>query len=119
MWYVNSWERVCHTLKDKDRDRDKDKKMRQEKTDGLDTIEAIKLYGKKPCGKPWSICNNGYCYLFSPSTKVAKFNLNDGKLVRLWDGYSQTTMRHINEWLQLHWLPTITKKQWMKMEGSR
>ena len=92
------------------------KTMIQKKTDGLDPIEAIKLYGKKPCGKPWSICHNGYCYLFSHSTKVAKFNLNDGKLVRLWDGYSQTTMCHINEWLQLHWLPTITKKQWEGME---
>ena len=95
------------------------KTMRQKKTDGLDPIEAIKLYGKKPCGKPWSICHNGYCYLFSHSTKVAKFNLKDGKLVRLWDGYSQTTMRHINEWLRLHWLPTITKKQWEEMEVAR
>ena len=93
--------------------------MRQKKTDGLDPIEAIKLYEKKPRGKPWSICHNGYCYLFSHSTKVAKFNLNDGKLVRLWDGYSQTTMRHINVWLRLHWLPTITKKQWMKMEVAK
>ena len=93
--------------------------MRRKKTDGLDPIEAIQLYGKKPCEKPWSICHNGYCYLFSYSTKVAKFNLEDGKLVRLCDCYSQTTIRHINEWLQLHWLPTITKKQWEEMEVAR
>ena len=93
--------------------------MKKKKTDGLDVIEAIQLYGKKPCEKPWSICYNGYCYLFSYSTKVAKFNLEDGKLVRLCDCYSQTTIRHINEWLQLHWLPTITKKQWEEMEVAK
>ena len=34
MWYVNYWERVCHTLKDKDKDRDKDKDNETEKRKG-------------------------------------------------------------------------------------
>ena len=95
--------------------------MRQKRIDGLDGLEVTPICEKKPCGKAFEIYHDGYgyCYLFSYSTKVAKLNLNDGKLVRLWDGYSQTTMRHINEWLQLHWFPTITKKQWMKMEVAR
>ena len=41
MWYVNSWERVCHTLKDKDKDRDKDKDDDTEKRKGGG---AMKLY---------------------------------------------------------------------------
>lgn len=41
MWYVNSWERVCHTLKDKDKDRDKDKDDETEKRKGGG---AMKLY---------------------------------------------------------------------------
>ena len=45
MWYVNSWERVCHTLKDKDkdkdRDRDNDKDNEAEKGKGGG---AMKLY---------------------------------------------------------------------------
>lgn len=41
MWYVNSWERVCHTLKDKDKDRDKDKDNETEKRKGGG---AMKLY---------------------------------------------------------------------------
>ena len=41
MWYANSWERVCHTLKDKDKDRDKDKDNETEKRKGGG---AMKLY---------------------------------------------------------------------------
>ena len=41
MWYINSWERVCHTLKDKDKDRDKDKDNETEKRKGGG---AMKLY---------------------------------------------------------------------------
>lgn len=39
MWCVNSWERVCHTLKDKDRDRDKENETEKRKGGG-----AMKLY---------------------------------------------------------------------------
>ena len=41
MWYVNSWERVCHTLKDKDKDRDKDK---DDETEKRKVGGAMKLY---------------------------------------------------------------------------
>lgn len=92
------------------------KTMRQKR---IDVLEVTPIGEKKSCGKAYEIYHDGYFYLVSYSTKVAKFNLNNGELVRLWDGYSQTTMRHINEWLQLHWLPTITKKQWMKMEVAK
>ena len=38
---MNSWERVCHTLKDKDKDRDKDKDNETEKRKGGG---EVKLY---------------------------------------------------------------------------
>ena len=90
--------------------------MRQKRIDGY---EITPIGEKKSCGKSFEIYHDGYFYLVSYLTKVAKFNPNDGELVRLWDGYSQTIMRHINKWLQLHGLPTITKRQWMKMEVAR
>ena len=40
MWCVNSWERVCHTLKDKDKDRDKDKDNETEKRKGGGSMKA-------------------------------------------------------------------------------
>ena len=44
MWYVNSWERVCHTLKDKDKDKDKDNETEKRKGGG-----AMKLYNTDFC----------------------------------------------------------------------
>ena len=41
MRYSNSWERVCHTLKEKDKDREKDKDNETEKRKGGG---AMKLY---------------------------------------------------------------------------
>lgn len=44
MWYVNSWERVCHTLKDKDKDRDKDKDNETEKRKGGGAMKLYNMY---------------------------------------------------------------------------
>ncbi len=41
---------------------------------------------------------SGEKVLQSYETEVCKIN-NDGKFVRLWDGYSATTMRHVNSFL--------------------
>ena len=39
-----------------------------------------------------------------------------GEFVRLWPGYSATTMRHVNMFRAEHCMPSITKSQWEKME---
>lgn len=44
--------------------------------------------------------DNGEKVLQSYNTEVCKVT-SDGEFVRLWDGYSATTMRHINSFLQL------------------
>ena len=96
--------------------------MRQKMIDGLMAVEVPACGGRKSLyGKALEISNSMGYELISYSTKVARIEVGQygRKLVRLWDGYSQTTMHHINEWLQLHGLPTITKKQWMKMEVAR
>ena len=51
--------------------------------------------------------------LYSYDTPVAV--LRKGELVRLWDGYSMTTMKHINLWLGEHGHCGIAKKGWEKM----
>ena len=51
MRYVNSWERVYHTLKDKDRDKDKDNETEKRKGGGevklynTDTIASVVVDG--------------------------------------------------------------------------
>lgn len=43
--------------------------------------------------------DNGETVLQSYDTEVAKFT-SGGEFVRLWSGYSATTMRHVNSFLQ-------------------
>jgi hypothetical protein len=58
--------------------------------------------------------DNGNEYLTSYKTTVCK--IVDGKFIRLWDSWSSTTSRHINEFRQQNGLPKITKSEWDKME---
>ena len=44
--------------------------------------------------------DNGEKVLQSYCTEVCKVT-NNGQFVRLWDGYSATTMRHVNSFLDL------------------
>ena len=49
--------------------------------------------------------------LISYNTIVCEWNPYDG-FIRYWDGYSSTTMRHINEFRRQHGLQSINKKTW-------
>lgn len=49
--------------------------------------------------------------LQSYETQVIKITAN-GEIVRLWDGYSATTMRHVNSFLSLMGINNGGKKYW-------
>ena len=51
-------------------------------------------------GKAKVIEKDGETLLQSYDTIVCKIDKN-GEFVRMWDGYSATTMRHVNSFLQL------------------
>lgn len=51
--------------------------------------------------------------LLSYRTKVAK--IVDGKLVRLWDGWSVTTASHIYSFCSEYGLRAPSKKEWLAM----
>ena len=53
-------------------------------------------------------------YLKSYYTTVAA--IANGKFYKMWEGYSATTMKHINTFLQMHGFPTISKHDWVMME---
>lgn len=55
--------------------------------------------------------DNGDTVLRSYSTEVCKVT-KDGKFVKLWDGYSATTMRHINSFLDYMGIQGGGKKWW-------
>ena len=95
--------------------------MRQKMIDGLMAVDvpACCLEQKSLYGKALEISTSMGYELISYSTKVARIEVDCKKLVRLWDGYSATTMRHVNAWLQWHGMNPITKKQWEEMEVAR
>lgn len=53
--------------------------------------------------------------LKSYDTIVAKIDA-EGNFVRLWDGYSPTTARHINSFRVMEGFKPIRKAEWDKME---
>lgn len=57
---------------------------------------------------------NGCPVLVSYWTKVAR--VEGGKLVRMWDGWSATTAKHITEFCRMYSLDAPNKKIWERME---
>lgn len=56
--------------------------------------------------------------LKSYDTQVCKL-ISGGAFVKMWDGYSATTQRHINAFRAHCRLPGITKKQWESLETGK
>lgn len=63
------------------------------------------------------IKDSGETVLRSYDTDVCKVNKN-GEFVRLWDGYSATTMRHVNSFLEALHIP-IGDKCWWNNQAVR
>ena len=57
----------------------------------------------------------GRVFLKSYDTTVAMIT-EDGHFIRMWDGYSPTTARHINSFRVMFGLNPIRKAEWDKME---
>ena len=65
-------------------------------------------------GKAKIIYNdNGEIYLKSYDTEVCKI-MPGGVFVRLWNGYSATTMRHVNAFVDYFHIPGGGKAWWMQ-----
>ena len=58
---------------------------------------------------------NGRFTVFSYETPVLSFDYNGQNMHRLWDGYSVTTMKHINKALDSVVFVKLTKKEWDSM----
>jgi hypothetical protein len=62
--------------------------------------------------------DNGCKMLTSYTTNVASIT-PDGEFTRHWNGYSATTMRHVNTFRELYGMDKINKKIWESMEVKR
>ena len=85
----------------------------------MKTYEIIPNNGRKSFyGKAIAKEYNGNTILTSYTTEVAKID-KEGRFSRLWGGYSVTTMNHVNAFRAMFGLPTMTKKEWERMEVDR
>jgi hypothetical protein len=73
----------------------------------LDATTQKSYYGKALVKE----CEDGTIILQSYQTDVAK--IENGNLIKLWDGYSLTTMNHINDFCRQFGFPTFNKKSWL------
>lgn len=55
--------------------------------------------------------NEGVLILYSYGTKVAEINTKTNEFSYLWEGYSATTARHINEFLQQNGFCKMSKAE--------
>lgn len=62
-------------------------------------------------GKAKVIEKDGETVLQSYDTEVCKINAS-GEFVRMWGGYSVTTMRHINSFIEMFGIEGSGKKWW-------
>lgn len=58
--------------------------------------------------------HNDELVLYSYNVKVCK--IVNGKFYRFFDGYTATTMRHVNEFRMQNGLQKLSKKEWLKLE---
>lgn len=56
-------------------------------------------------------------FLQSYDTLILSIDTFTGKVTKLWDGYSVTTLKHINEFLQGFGL-SFNKKSWLEFDGT-
>lgn len=64
-------------------------------------------------GKATTRTENGATILTSYATDVCK--IENGKIFRLWAGWSSTTAKHINDFLTQNGFAKLSKKEWVQM----
>ena len=45
--------------------------------------------------------------------------IRENKFIKLWQGYSNTTLKHINAFRSKYNFPTISKREWIEMEANK
>lgn len=80
--------------------------------------QEVKNKGKVLSGSNYRACEikteNGYI-LQSYYTEVAFIDF-DGNFKKLWDGFSVTTLKHVNIFRELHNLKSLSKYEWVMLD---
>ena len=85
-------------------------------------IKQIRKNRKYDKGAPLPGANNR-AYIRNDGEKITLVSyytdvcyISAKNFVKLWDGYSVTTQKHINAFRQLFGLPSLNKREWLEME---
>jgi hypothetical protein len=73
---------------------------------------ALDGFGGRAIIKP---DNNGNLILQSYYTNVCRYNLKSDKFFKTWNGFSVTTLKHINIFRQFLGLKAISKREWIEL----
>lgn len=57
-----------------------------------------------------------YVSLVSYDTTVCSLDLETNRFIRHWNGYSATTMRHVNAFRHYYGLPLLSKSEWLSIQ---
>lgn len=69
-------------------------------------------------GMCWNLKKDGYDLLVSYRTPIA-LRTPKGEFVRLWGGYTKTTMGHLSAWCVFVKLPIVSGKMWDEIPCGR
>ena len=78
-------------------------------------LELSPIDGRKSFYGKARVINPGYGYisLVSYDTTVCSLDLESRRFVRHWDGYSVTTLRHVNAFRVYYGLSALSKSEWL------
>lgn len=81
------------------------------------SFELRPIDGRKSFYGKARVINPGYGYisLVSYDTTVCSLDLESRKFIRHWNGYSATTMRHVNAFRAMYGLPALSKSEWLSL----
>ena len=77
--------------------------------------EELKSMTQKSYYKKAYVLNDGN-NLFLRSYNTIVCGIVNGKFIRYWDGYSSTTMKHVNDFRVQHELNRLSKKDWDEIQ---
>lgn len=78
----------------------------------MNSVSQNSFYGKAKIARD---NNAGVLYLKSYDTVVCALT-DAGTFIRLWPGYSVTTIKHINDFRRINGMDTLSKKEWIKLD---
>mgnify|MGYP007029255380 CR=1 FL=1 len=77
-------------------------------------LKPIYVNQKSFYGKAMIEAYNNILILYSYNVKICK--ITNGKFYRVFNSYSATTMRHVNEFRMQNGFSKLSKKEWLKLE---